>query len=398
LTWWTGCYPHTHGLLGLVPRGWEMDVERCPALPTLLKDAGYRSHLFGLQHEHWDPARLGYDVVHPVESMFCDHVTPVFTDWLNTQASIDQPFLANVGFFDPHRIGLASQGYRPDLLNQPPSHFWRDVYTHVDPASVDVPPFLLDTPEQRAEIADFYAAIEFVDRMVGRILDTLHTTGLEHNTLVIFVIDHGASFLHAKGTLYDGGTQVACLMRWPGMIPAGGRVTALTSHVDIVPTVLDWLDIPIPAHVQGQSLAPLLRGDTGGARRYVFAEKDYTQYFDPTRSVRSEQVKYIRRGIRSSVFDFVLTEIELSAASFRNNPDVFKFYACERCTEELYDLRVDPAERHNLARDPAYRAALDEMRTVLDTHLEATDDPFRHERIASQMPADVYADVKGLRR
>ncbi len=38
---WTGCYPHTHGLMGLVPRGWEMDVERCPALPTLLKDVGY---------------------------------------------------------------------------------------------------------------------------------------------------------------------------------------------------------------------------------------------------------------------------------------------------------------------------------------------------------------------
>jgi N-sulfoglucosamine sulfohydrolase len=394
---WTGCYPHTHGLMGLVPRGWEMDVERCPALPALLAGAGYESHLFGLQHEHWDPRQLGYDTIHAVPSTFCDHVTPVFTDWLRAAASTQQPFLANVGFFDPHRIGIASQGYTPELLNQPPSHFWRDVYTRVDPAVVEIPPYLLDTPQQRAEMADFYAAIQFVDGMIGQITRTLDATGLADHTLLMFVIDHGASFLHAKGTLYDGGTKVACLMRWPGVLPAGQRMTTLTSHVDIVPTLLDLLELPIPAHVEGQSMADRLRGREQPAREVVFAEKNYTQYFDPTRMARSERFKYIRRGIRSSIFDFVLTEIELSAASFRNNPEVFKFYSCARRTEELYDLQTDPGELHNLAEDPHYADALNHMRAVLDEHLEATNDPFRHLRIDLQMPPDVYADVKGLR-
>lgn len=396
---WSGCYPHTHGLLGLVPRGWEMDVARCPALPALLEQAGYTSHLFGLQHEHWDPARLGYDVVHPVESDFCDHVTPVFTDWLRQRAGLPdaaQPFLANVGFFDPHRIGLASQGYRADLLDQPPSHFWREVYTRVDPTVVDVPPYLLDTPAQRAELADFYAAIAFVDDSIGSILRALEDTGLAANTLLMFVVDHGASFLHAKGTLYDGGTKVAALLRWPGMIPAGQQITALTSHVDIVPTVLDWLGLPVPDHVQGHSLTRVLAGEQPGVRDAVFTEKDYTQYFDPTRAVRTAKYKYIRRGIRSSLFDFVITEIELSPNSFRNNPDLFRFYSCQRVTEELYDLRGDPGERHNLAADAAHAATLEDLRERLDVHLAATDDPFRHECIRSHMPADVYARVKGV--
>ncbi len=356
-----------------------------------------QSHLFGLQHEHWDPRRLGYDVVHPVQSTFCDHVTPVFTEWLKTQSGADQPFLANVGFFDPHRIGLASQGYKPEFLNQLPSHFWRDVYTKVDPDSVEIRPYLLDTPELRAELADFYAAIQFVDQMIGAIVATLDATGLADNTLLMFVIDHGASFLHSKATLYDGGTKVAALMRWPGVFPAGRRVSDLTSHVDIVPSVLELLGLPVPGHIEGQSIAGRLQGQDGPGREYVFAEKNYTQYFDPARMVRSSTHKYIRRGIRSSIFDFVLTEIEMSAASFRNNPDVFRFYSCARRTEELYDLDADPAELHNLAEDPAYAGKLGALRAALDRHLEATDDPFRHMRIDLQMPADVYADVKGIK-
>ncbi|WP_119070803.1 sulfatase family protein [Aggregatilinea lenta] len=395
---WTGCYPHTHGLMGLMPRGWQVDVDRCPPLPALLKDAGYESHLFGVQHEHWDPRRLGYDAIHDLPSEFCDDVTPAVVDWLRARADADAPFLAAVGFFDPHRIGLASQGYRPDLLNQPPSHFWRDVYTKVDPAAVEVPPFLLDTPVQRAELADFYAAIQFVDRQIGVITRTLDETGLADNTLLMFVIDHGASFLHSKGTLYDGGTKVACMVRWPGVIPAGQRVAGLTSHVDIVPTLLELLDLPTPAHVEGQSLADVLRGGDAPTRDYVFAEKNYTQYFDPQRMVRSERFKYIRRGIRSSIFDFVLTELEMSAPSFRNNKDVFGFYSCARRTEEFYDLDADPAELHNLAEDPAYADTLNALRAALDRHLDATADPFRDLRISPQMPPDVYAEMKRASR
>jgi arylsulfatase A-like enzyme len=394
---WTGCYPHTHELMGLAPRGWELNVDKCPPLPVLLREYGYQSHLFGLQHEHWDPIRLGYDVIHPVDSTFCDDVTPVFTGWLKTRVDNSQAFLANVGVFETHRIGLASQGYSDDLLGSLPSHFKRDVYDTVDSNDVTVPQFMLDTPEQRRELADFYSAVQFLDKQVGNILDTLDYIRQAENTLLVFVTDHGASFLHSKGTLYDGGVKVACLMRWPGILPPGQEVTSLTSHVDIVPTILEVLDLPIPEHIQGQSFIARTQNKPGSSRRYVFSEKNYTQYFDPARMVRSESYKYIRNGFHKCIFDFVLTEIELSPTSFRNNKEVFRFYSSKRCIEELYDLESDPAEMKNIVQDPSYFPVLEEMRAVLDTHLQETNDPFRDMRIDLHMPVDVYADAKDVR-
>ena len=287
----TGCYPHTHGLMGLVPRGWEMDVDRCPALPTILQNAGYQTHLFGIQHEHWDPQRVGYAHVHPVASTCSDDVAPVFVNWLRGRQEAAQPFLANIGLFEPHRFGLASHGYDEALLGTLPSHFRREeVYGSTDPARVEVRPYLPDIPEMRQEVADFYGAVEFVDHHVGNVLQALDEAGLTENTLVLFATDHGASFPHSKGTLYDGGVKVACMMRWPGHMPSGGRVTDLTSHVDILPTLLELLNLPVPSRCQGLSLAETVRGALGPEREYVYSEKNYTQYYDPARMIRSNQV------------------------------------------------------------------------------------------------------------
>jgi N-sulfoglucosamine sulfohydrolase len=395
---WTGCYPHTHGLMGLVPRGWEIDVDSCPPLTTILQNNGYQTHLFGLQHEHWDPYRLGYDKVHPVKSDYCEVVTEAVVGWLEGAEPKEKPFLASVGFFDPHRIGLASQGFSEELLGSLPSHFKREIYESADPVEIEVRPYLPDIPAQRQELADFYGAVKLVDRMVGFILQALKKSGLARETMVIFTTDHGASFLHSKGTLYDGGVKVALIMRWPGSIPAGCRIDSLTSHVDFVPSILEWLGISVPDHIQGNSLVELFTGRESGGREYVFGERNYTQYFDPSRMVRSRDFKYIRNGLRKSIFDFVITEIELSSASFRNNAEVFDFYSSRRVTEELYDLRSDPAEMHNLAGDERYRKIEEEMKSALDEHLQATRDPFVNFRNELQMPEDVYSSVKRGRK
>ncbi len=391
----TGCYPHTHGLMGLVPRGWEMDVDRCPALPRILQDTGYQTHLFGIQHEHWDPQRVGYAHVHPVASTCSDDVAPVFADWVRQRDQTGPSFLANIGLFEPHRFGLASQGYDQALLGTVPSHFRRGVYGSADPAEVEVRPYLPDIPEMQQEVADFYGAVEFMDHHVGTVLQALDDAGLTESTLVLFATDHGASFPHSKGTLYDGGTKVACMMRWPGHLPVGGSVTELTSHVDMLPTLLELLNLPVPSHCQGHSFTDVVQRTPGAGREFVYAEKNYTQYYDPARMIRSNSFKYIRKGLKTCIFDFVLTEIELSPANFRTSKAVFDFYSSLRTTEELYDLNLDPAEMSNLADDPAHRDTLHAMQTALDVHLESTDDPFRHLRHDLLMPADVYAAVKG---
>jgi N-sulfoglucosamine sulfohydrolase len=319
----TGCYPHTHGLMGLVHRGWALDVKACPPLARILLDAGYQTHLFGFQHEHYDPSRLGYEHVCPVEGMNVEQVVPKLTDWLRSretsgEQTAGRPFLASVGFFDVHRIGAR------------PSVFTRDAYESADPADVEVPPWLPDLPLVRQELADFYGDITHMDRWIGEITRALDETGLAQNTVLIFTSDHGASFLHGKATVYDGGTKVPWLMRWPEGIPANTRVSSLTSHVDILPTLLD---LPVPAHVQGQSMAAWAKGGKGDERPYVYAEKNYTNYYDPTRMIRSPRFKYVRKGLRTCVFDFLIPEIEGSPVQFRM-PQVFGFYSARRCTDE----------------------------------------------------------------
>lgn len=389
---WTGFYPHTHGLMGLVPRGWELDVDKSPHFADVINGYGYQSALFGLQHEHWDSYRLGFEEVYGDSPYYCDEVAPYFIDWLN-QEKFHQPFFASIGFFDPHRIGSASQGYSPSQTGMAPSHFNRPVYKRHNPQDVEVRPYLLDLAIQREDLASFYGAVNLVDKMVGEIIEVLKAKGLYDDSIVIFTTDHGASFMHSKATLYDGGTKVAFVVRYPEKIRQETRVKALTSHVDFVPTVFEWLGIELPREVEGRSFAREVNGDDAYKRDYVFAENNYTQYFDPSRMIRSGRYKYIKHGLRRCIYDFVLTEIEMSSASFRQNKEVHQFYSSKRVFEEFYDLEKDPGEMHNLIGSSEYGSIINAHKEALDTHLQRTNDPFRLFNNEILMPQDVYSSV-----
>ncbi len=360
----TGCYPHNNGLMGLVHRGWTLDVDHHPTIPAALRAAGYQSALIGFQHEHYDAGRLGYDVVQTVAPPYAERVAPLAAEWLEGSAAKRRPFYLSVGFTEVHRLAMSPSGWR------------RDAYRPAAPAEVSVPPFLPDVPEVRQELAEFYGAIRHADECTGIVLDALDRSGLADNTLVIFTTDHGMSIIHAKATLYDGGTRVACLMRWPAGIPQPRRITALTSHVDVLPTLCDLAGARLPRAIDGRSFAPLLRGERDAHRDYVFAESDFTNSYAPTRSVRSRDRKLIRRGVRSGVFDYLIPEVELCATDFRKVEAIRSFYSWERWTEELYDLAADPGELRKAAADPAYGADRQRLATALEAHLDGTSDPF----------------------
>ena len=158
-----------------------------------------------------------------------------------------------------------------------------------------MPPYLLDTPEARSELAGLHQSVRLVDQGVGRILEALATSQLDDETIVLFTADHGLPFPRAKGTLYDPGIQVALVIRPPGGRPHR-RIGALTSNADIMPTLLDQARIPLPEAMQGVSFSHLLADEpaTGVDRDAVFAEKTYHEHYDPMRSVRNERFKYIR--------------------------------------------------------------------------------------------------------
>ncbi|MFN8228714.1 MAG: sulfatase [Mycobacterium sp.] len=319
----TGRYPQSNGLIGLAHHGWEYR-DGVRTLPALLSEAGWRTALFGMQHETSWPARLGFDEF-DVTNSYCEYVVERAAGWLRA-APAGRKFLLTTGFFETHR---------------PYPH---DRYEPADPAGVRVPDSLPDTPQVRQDLADFHGSITVADAAVGRLLDVLDETGLAENTWVVFLTDHGAALPRAKSTLYDAGTGIALIIR----PPRGRRIAPvvyddLFSGVDLLPTLLGLLGVPIPDEVQGLSHAANLLEYSGEIRSAVYTTKTYHDSFDPIRAIRTKEYSYIENYAQRPLLDLPW-DIEESAPGEAVAADV----AGPRPARELYDLVADPTEQNNL--------------------------------------------------
>jgi N-sulfoglucosamine sulfohydrolase len=343
----TGEFPHTNGMMGLAHRGFEL-FDHSDHIVHTLRDAGYWSALIGEQHLSRDPAVLGYDHVVDIPTTRVEAVAPA-TDELLAGAP-PEPWFLSVGFFETHREYFEPTSERDALYSLPPEN-------------------LPDTPETRRDIAAYKASARSLDQGVGSVLDALDEHDLAEDTLVILTTDHGLAFPGAKGTLFDRGIGVLLIMRGPGGAH-GGRVTdALVSHVDIFPTICALAGIEPPERLQGRSLLPLMGREVDEVNDAIFAELTYHAAYDPMRAVRTERWKYIRRfGDRLRP---VLPNIDdspskalLLAAGWADH---------ERPREALFDLRLDPAEAHDLAGERPAVAA--ELRERLQEWMRETEDP-----------------------
>ncbi|MDT5115714.1 MAG: hypothetical protein QOE30_1453 [Mycobacterium sp.] len=328
----TGRYPQSNGLVGLAHHGWEYRTG-VQTLPQILSESGWRSALFGMQHETSYPKRLGFDEF-DVSNSYCDYVVDKVKEWLLEEAprSDGQPFLLTAGFFETHRP------------------YPRDRYQPADSAAVDLPDYLPDTPEVRGDLADFYGAITTADAAVGQILDTLAETGLDASTWVVFFTDHGPALPRAKSTLYDAGTGIALLIRPPTGRPVGPRVyDELFSGVDLVPTLLELLGLHVPGEIEGVSHAHALLAPNTPAdpvREQVYTMKTYHDSFDPIRAIRTKEYSYIENYVPRPLLDLPW-DIEQSPSGLAVAP----FVKSPRPERELYDLRTDPTETTNLLAD-----------------------------------------------
>jgi arylsulfatase A-like enzyme len=355
----TGRYPHSNGLMGLAHRGWEYADGEKP-LPMLLRNAGYRSTLIGLQHESQCPReRLGYDeiVSGGDREEYCGPVSQAAVRWLQDHRQSNDPFLLVAGFFEVHRP------YPPGRYDEP------------DGAGIAVPAYLPDAPAVRQDLAGFYGAIRAADAATGAILQAIDENGLRDNTLVIFTTDHGAALPRAKGTLYDPGLQVALMMRAPG--PWGVSPVAhhgMVSHVDVLPTLLELVGVDIPPHVQGKSFAGLLRpGMSSLNRTEIFAEKTYHSEYDPMRAVRTERFKYIRNYELGPAL-----QLPIDIESSLSRTAIGDAHMTQRAAYELYDLSNDPLEHVNLADEPAWRELRHRLAAMLEAWQRETGDPILH--------------------
>jgi len=359
----TGRYPHANGLMGLTHLGWEYH-EQERTLPMHLSVAGYRTALIGLQHESSDVRRLGFDVVDECRDengrVERETVAERSVAWIADAATSDRPFLLTVGFREIHRPYPADQ-YPPDELD-----------------ATSVPNWLPDNGATRRDFAAVQSAIRIGDRAVGRVLDALDQAGIRDDTWVIFTTDHGLAMPGAKGTLSDAGTGVALLQRFPTAWGIGpGATDRLFSHVDLVPTILDRLGLPVPDDVQGSSHAPWLEDETVTRSEPVFTEKNFHDAYDPIRAVRTDRFKLIRNWEQRPRW-VISGDIESSLSRAGVGDDHLE----HRAPVELYDLETDPLETRNLAAEPAHAVRRAQLEAVLHGWQAATGDPLLDGSIA----------------
>ena len=236
---------------------------------------------------------------------------------------------------------------------------------------------------------------------MGQLLDTLAETGLDATTWVVFLTDHGPALPRAKSTLYDAGTGIATIIRPPTRLGTSGRVyDDLFSGVDLLPTLLGLLGLPTPDDVDGLShAANLLDGadGSGPVRSAVYTTKTYHDSFDPIRAIRTTDFSYIENYATRPLLDLPM-DIEESAPGKAVAP----LSSAPRPSRELYDLRTDPGERHNLLTEVVTsesETVANEMSMLLNDWREKTNDVIPSEFAGTRISArytETYMRVKGI--
>ncbi|WP_145304463.1 sulfatase family protein [Crateriforma conspicua] len=296
-------------------------------------------------------------------------------DW--SQRTSGQPFFAQVQIKEPHRT-----------------------FVHRDHeyANVPIPPYYPDHPITRADWGNYLASIEVLDRKVGAVLKRLDDEGLTDNTLVIFTGDHGRPHVRAKQWLYEGGLHVPLILRWPGRIAAKEVSDDLVSLLDLMPTTLTAAGADVP-ELPGINL---LDPDTSG-HDVLFAARDRCgDAIDRIRSARTKNFKYIRNFhpelpyMQHSGYKRLQYPVDtLMRVLHQRGEFDSPFMADRRPAEELYDLRTDPHEQHNLADDPRYATQLIRLRQSVDQWIVRTDDQGRFDESVN---VDMDALMKEKRR
>jgi arylsulfatase A-like enzyme len=222
------------------------------------------------------------------------------------------------------------------------------------------------TPEEmRRHLADYYATISHLDHEVGRVLDVVRARGWADNTVIIFSSDQGLAVggrhgLMGKQNLYEH-VKPPLILAGPG-IPHG-QSDALVYLYDLFPTICELAGAKTPSVVEGRSLLPVVAGRQAGVRDWLFGA-----YRDCQRMMRDERWKLI----------------EYNAGGTRNT--------------QLFDLRNDPDELHNLAADPEHVAHLKRLRALLVAAQKEFDDPcpsFLEQIVPAQARAGPSTATKG---
>ena len=264
-------------------------------------------------------------------------------DWLETNHR-QRSFFLYVDMWDPHEpfdcpwydyARYADPAYTGDQMLYP--EYGRSTYM---------------TDDERENARALYAGqVTLVDRWMGYFFDLIEKLGLLQNTLVIWTTDHGHLFgehdLQGKpgaelGTLYEVTTRIPLLIHHPEEWGAGKRVNGIVQPPDLMPSILEFMGITVPAHVQGRSLWPLVMGEESLAHQYAF-----TSRFPPT----AGDASYV--PVEGAVFDGWVGPGRIVEPSTVTDSTWAYLAAPLGRPSELYHLPSDPQQKHNVIAEYA---------------------------------------------
>ena len=322
-------------------------------LPEVLRDAGYRTgyygkwHLYGGDRNRGIPAgpyRYGFDheflvnnctlVFDAARAYYWDQdgtTKKLYGDWepyaqaRQAMEFIDrhaaEPFALFVAWHPPHNWGRAHEGYDAP----------KDLLALYDPEKLTLRPNVKDTPRVRRMYQGHMAMISGIDRAFGMLMEKLRARGLAENTIVIFSADHGDmlqsyDWPNNKGRAEHGSSRVPLLVRWPARLKPGVSELHMGT-MDLMPTVLGLMNLPIPPTCQGRNAAPAMlagRDDGVDALPLLYLPQNW-------------------RGVYTHRYTY---SVALHGPSEANSPGGREVY------NVLYDRQQDPWETRNLFHAP----------------------------------------------
>ncbi len=333
------------------------------------------SHSLGPLAKTNDPFRESVERSGPGQSSYQLHdrdVTAAALEVLDELAAArksgeGEPFALTVGYLLPHQPYVARPdlfAYYADKVGLPEIPLDSLGEEHPVHAAWRQHSGIEDVPEAdclRARAA-YYALVEEFDEMVGQLLDRLAALGLDQNTLVIYVSDHGDQIgergLWWKQTFYDESAKVPMILSWPGVLPEGERRNQLVNLVDLAQTMVEAAGAPALPAADGRSLLGVAR-DPG--RPWI--DETFSEYCTDGMSAWTGAEPVRQRMIRSGRW---------------------KLCYYDGARPQLFDLEADPRETRDLAGNPAHA----ELRAALEARLLADWDPEEIARVMAERRRD----------
>lgn len=406
---------------------WDASI---PSFPLLLRDAGYH---IGKSYKVWSPGtpadapfgaqRYGYEKSGRAPNNFSEEATRMIGQGMSltearekihgqVKGNFDsfladrkdgQPWLYWFGATTTHRTWIKGSGKK----------LW-----NIDPDSLKgkMHAFLPDVPQVREDVADYLGEVQAFDSYIGVLLKRLEETGELDRTIILVSGDHGMPGVPGgKCNLYDFGTAVPLVARWPGA--TGGRVVEdFVNLMDLAPTFMEIGGVRIPPRVDGRSILAQLKSPAGGQvdptrsyvvtgrERHVGAAREGNLPY-PMRAIRTKDFLYVRNfapdrwpmGAPFAVSETnqptaeeLETNTRIAFPDMDAGPTKAWLVANRKATagkvfyeraftrrpgEELYDLRRDPAQTNNLAGVSALQTEMTGMSNRLMKVLQESGDP-----------------------